>query len=113
MLSFSQRKGLKPVRDLIQIDSADERLRNALWNILYLVYLKANEVPFYSLDDNCKPLFISLWIKHYGRRYDELPSHTQDIILMIKDHHTRTMARYVRYLRVHPESLLCKMGWRI
>ncbi len=31
---FSQRKGLKPVKSIIQIDSMDTDLRNSLWNAL-------------------------------------------------------------------------------
>ncbi len=35
---FSQRKGLKPVKSVLQIDSMDEDLRNGLWNALTLCY---------------------------------------------------------------------------
>src|SRR5947207_15416321 len=35
MPSFSQRKGLKPLQKLVQLDSIDEDLRNRLWNVLY------------------------------------------------------------------------------
>src|SRR2546430_13815962 len=35
MASFSQRKGLKPLQKLVQLDSIDPELRNRLWNALY------------------------------------------------------------------------------
>ena len=38
MKSFSQRIGLKPVRAIIQRESADEHLRNHLWNGLTIYY---------------------------------------------------------------------------
>ena len=38
MKLFSQRKGLKPVRTLIQVDSMDEALRNNLWDALTIFY---------------------------------------------------------------------------
>ena len=34
MKSFSQRKGIKPIKNVIQIDSMDNDLRNKLWNAL-------------------------------------------------------------------------------
>ena len=34
MKPFSQRKGLKPVSEVIQIDSMNSELRNSLWNTL-------------------------------------------------------------------------------
>lgn len=33
-MKFSERYGYKPIREIIQIDSMDEPLRNALWSIL-------------------------------------------------------------------------------
>ena len=38
MSSFSQRKGLKPIRSVMQIDSMDAELRNGLWNGLQIFF---------------------------------------------------------------------------
>jgi hypothetical protein len=38
MESFSQRKGIKPVKNVIQIDSIDNDLRNRLWDALSIFY---------------------------------------------------------------------------
>ncbi|HEV7859349.1 MAG TPA: hypothetical protein VGO91_12090 [Pyrinomonadaceae bacterium] len=47
MQSFSQRKGLKPIKSIMQVDSMDEDLRNGLWNALKIFYWnKADESPF-------------------------------------------------------------------
>jgi len=35
MSSFSQRRGLKPLQKLVQLDSIDRESRNRLWNALY------------------------------------------------------------------------------
>ena len=37
---FSQRKGLKKVKTEIQLDSIDDALRNRLWNIFLVLYLR-------------------------------------------------------------------------
>lgn len=38
MQSFSQRKGLKPIKSIMQVDSVDDDLRNGLWNALQIFY---------------------------------------------------------------------------
>ncbi|HEU4506960.1 MAG TPA: hypothetical protein VFR78_01890 [Pyrinomonadaceae bacterium] len=38
MNSFSQRKGLKPIKNIVQVDSMDRDLRNGLWNALQIFY---------------------------------------------------------------------------
>ena len=38
MLSFSQKKGLKPIKSVLQTDSMDLDLRTALWNVLGIYY---------------------------------------------------------------------------
>jgi len=51
MASFSQRKGLKPVHKLVQIDAIDEPLRNRLWNGLYyhvMVHALDADLPYGS-----------------------------------------------------------------
>ena len=35
MALFSQRKGLKPIRETVQVESMDESLRNAIWNSFF------------------------------------------------------------------------------
>lgn len=42
---FSERYGYKPVREVIQIDSVDEPLRNGLWNILKVFVWDRAERP--------------------------------------------------------------------
>ena len=35
MTNFSQRKGLKPIRQVLQVDGMDDDLRAQLWNVLH------------------------------------------------------------------------------
>jgi hypothetical protein len=37
-MQFSERMGFKPVKDIIQINSMDDDLRNGLWNVLTIYY---------------------------------------------------------------------------
>jgi len=65
MLTFSQRLGYTPVRTAIQKESADEPLRNALWNLLFKVCF---EDPY---NDNYFNLLQAIWIRFFGKRIDE------------------------------------------
>ena len=57
MTSFSQRKGLKPIKNIVQVDSMDADLRNGLWNVLCLFYWDKAEgrVGVSSIPDKTKP----------------------------------------------------------
>ncbi|MDX2191283.1 MAG: hypothetical protein SFY32_15630 [Bacteroidota bacterium] len=84
MKSFSQRSGIKPVRTIIQRESADELLRNQLWNALTIFYW--NRVPTWK-NEAKRPIRILLtriWIKHYGNRLDELDDYFPKLINLIK-----------------------------
>ena len=75
MQLFSQRKGLKPVKSVMQIDSMDDNLRNGLWNALTMYYW--DNIHVYdrriSGDDNIK-LFRALWLNYF-----KLPIDTIDL----------------------------------
>lgn len=42
-MRFSQREGYIPVRDVIQIESMDDPLRNSIWNILDDFFLHSDD----------------------------------------------------------------------
>jgi len=62
MTLFSQRKGLKPVRSAIQIDSMNEDLRNSLWNALMLFYFEDVNIK--------KDLLALLWVFYFKKPID-------------------------------------------
>lgn len=62
-LSFSQRRGLTPIRTALQIDSMDIDLKNRLWNIIY-----QNILP--RLSDQH---YILIWSDFFKNRIDEIP----------------------------------------
>lgn len=76
-MSFSQRQGLKSIKNVIQIDSMDDDLRNSLWNILHELYwdnlpdprgsyTTASETLLYQL-------FASIWRDYFKVRVDSMP----------------------------------------
>ncbi|MCP8321790.1 MAG: hypothetical protein H3Z52_12765 [archaeon] len=62
MKSFSQRKGLKPIKNKLQVDSMDSALRNRLWNALQLFYWSIHPDLF---DTREEPFFIKLWDEYF------------------------------------------------
>jgi hypothetical protein len=75
MKSFSQRKGIKPVKSVIQVDSMDNDLRISLWNALTLFYwkqVKTNYLP------DCKSIELlcnKLWMYYFKRPIDTLKNY--------------------------------------
>ncbi|MEZ4667266.1 MAG: hypothetical protein R3E39_05010 [Anaerolineae bacterium] len=76
MQFFSQRKGLKPIKSLIQTDNMDAELRNGLWNALYLYYFEATKVARFfdhnQFDRNLGVLAKRLWHYYFKIPADEM-----------------------------------------
>jgi len=73
---FSQRKGLKPVKSMIQVDFMDDELRNGLWNALKLFYWdRVHHRPLggiISLHKDMQILFKRLWYNFFKKPLDTL-----------------------------------------
>ena len=62
MKSFSQRKGFKPVAEIIQINSMNSELRNSLWNVLYMEIWSLQFIPErYAIEPFSKALWFNLF----------------------------------------------------
>lgn len=72
MKLFSQRKGIKPVKSIIQEDNMDEDLRNGLWNALTIFYWNRVEDESISYYKEINILFTRIWINYFKRPLDTL-----------------------------------------
>lgn len=81
MKLFSQRKGLKPIKSIIQIDSMDMDLKNGLWNALNIYW--DGDIKFLSDKKDLDILFRRLWNLYFKLPLDTLdnyfPKTYQDI----------------------------------
>jgi hypothetical protein len=84
MLSFSQRKGLKPIRTIIQLESADVPLRNQLWNGIVFAYWDKADKYSVIKDDAVGVLLKQLWVHYYELRIDDILQHPYEIIEKVK-----------------------------
>lgn len=91
MLSFSQRKGLKPISEVIQIESMNEELRNSIWNALdntlwssYKFLIRANNLSnIFTLSDY-------LWDTYFKKPVDTIPEYGTDILAAIRNYFFET-----------------------
>lgn len=73
---FSQRKGLKPVSPLFQIDSVSTELRSGLWDAFNLSFTDHVSLNSYDnpLDDNSiKNLILKFWHSYFKKPIDTIP----------------------------------------
>lgn len=79
MANFSERMGL--VKKVLQKDSMDESLKNALWNAAFLVFLNTAD----RYNDVGRGLLKRLWANHFHQPADELPAPSYLAITRIKE----------------------------
>ena len=83
MKRFSQRKGFKPVAEVIQINSMTSALRNSLWNILTLKIWRQDQ---FSLNvELIEVLSELLWADFFKEPIDSRPPHIEDILASIRE----------------------------
>lgn len=86
MKSFSERKCLKPIKSMIQIDSMDDDLRNGLWNALTIHYWNLVKPThfigyryFLSSHDGIQTLVRRLWVHYFRETVDTIGNDWDDI----------------------------------
>lgn len=86
-MRFSERYGYKPVREVIQKESMDDSLKNALWNALnvsifnnYCIFNRRNS-PING--SNLETFFISLFHGFFKSRIDQIPYSLEETIKYI------------------------------
>lgn len=87
MKTFSERKGLKPLSETIQISSMNEALRNSLWNVLDIQLWSTDGFLFRS---HGQPLIDglsrTLWFRYFKKPIDSRPAHAHAILSAIRDY---------------------------
>jgi hypothetical protein len=74
MNSFSQRKGLKPTKSIVQVDSMDAELRNGLWNALQVFYWRTSKGTYRVSDRvNIDLLLHFIWRDFFKQPVDTIP----------------------------------------
>ena len=87
MKTFSERKGLTPVSETIQIDSMTVALRNALWNALDTAFWSKGHFVVSRYDSPDIDEFSRiLWADYFKKAVDSRPDWGPDILKIIREH---------------------------
>ncbi|MBZ0168003.1 hypothetical protein MELA_02815 [Candidatus Methylomirabilis lanthanidiphila] len=91
MTSFSQRKGLKPIRQALQVDGMDDELRAQLWNVLHfhLWDSKGFLHTDYGEVGRIAEFARALWVRYFKKPFTEIPSWPSQVLSLLKDHYFR------------------------
>lgn len=87
MKTFSQRKGLKPVSEIIQTESMNSELRNSLWNALDIAIWSRADYMYRQHRRSDFELFSeSLWFHYFKEPIDSRPNNTSKILAAVRAH---------------------------
>jgi hypothetical protein len=107
---FGERIGVTKPR-LIQLDSIDEALRNALWSALYTeIFKKIGEGDRYSshYHDWHKPFCLVVWMRYFKQPIDELPYNRDNFVHFVKDYFYKTdyvgVYEFIEFVLEHAEN---------
>jgi hypothetical protein len=81
---FSERMGLKPVRNKIQLESMDEELRISLWNVLHLNCLSHVQTGRIS-SSSWSGFFLELWASFLKLPLDTLDDRFVEVLYTIRE----------------------------
>ncbi len=91
-MSFSQRKGLKPLEKILQIEAIDNDLKNGLWNTFHICFWSKFRSTLiytstkYTDDSNLSSLFNKYWTDYFKTRIDTLPEYFNDAKKIVREY---------------------------
>ena len=88
-MRFSERYGYKKVREIIQIDSMDEPLRNALWSFLQIhvwEHARTGQGGSFSGDYEIWTLCRELWLSYFKNPLDTIDDQWQRVHASLRTH---------------------------
>ena len=88
-MHFSERYGYKPVREIIQKESIDDQLKNALWSIFHTyIWNRVSHSGAYSRtkNSNVYSLIHTYWFNIFKQPTDTIPLNTSNSIKKIRDY---------------------------
>lgn len=94
-MSFSERYGYKPIKEIIQIESMDDPLRNGLWSLLKMhcwddVHRSSDIYGGYFLSDygneKIRTLCQGLWFNYYKKPLDQLSDNWAEVLGHLREY---------------------------
>ena len=93
-MRFSERYGYKPVREIIQKESIDKELRNALWSLYDRIFFAnyqhlVNHRSTRILGSNLEGFFLNIYMNQFHKPTDEIPPFIDGGIASLKQYFMR------------------------
>ncbi|MBN1391980.1 MAG: hypothetical protein JW947_04160 [Sedimentisphaerales bacterium] len=91
-MKFSERMGIKPVADVIQVDGMNNELRNSIWNALYAEefgkhgFLNEYGDRFARQEPRIEAFSESLWADYFKLPVDNRPHLNAEILKVIREY---------------------------
>ncbi len=92
-MRFSERYGYRKVREIVQVDSVDEHLKNALWSLLKVhawdhVHYSSGMYGGYFLSENkeIKSLCEALWFSYFKQPLDTLDANWSKVLAVLRSY---------------------------
>ena len=94
-MTFSERYGFKPIKEIIQIESIDESLRNGLWSLLKVfcwdyVHHSSGLYGGYHLSDSgnrqIQSLCENLWFSYFKKPLDQLSNDWSKVLAQLRQY---------------------------
>ncbi|MDX2181984.1 MAG: hypothetical protein SFV18_20490 [Bryobacteraceae bacterium] len=87
MQSFSQRKGLKPINEIVQVASMSEELRNGLWNVLDIeIWSSQNFMRTEFGPGDIVHFSRDLWFHYFKQPTDQRPKEPRQVLSQIRSY---------------------------
>ncbi|MCX5643735.1 MAG: hypothetical protein NTZ17_03475 [Phycisphaerae bacterium] len=83
---FSERKQLKSVSTIIQVDSMSDELRNSLWNVLDMCLWSRRGYMSADFGPNIYQYSRALWFHYFKRPIDQIPDRSHYILKAIREY---------------------------
>ncbi len=115
-MSFSERYGYKPVREIIQIESMDEPLRNGIWSLLQMYFWDRWRGGCYISKDSNRELYVfcmRLWLSFFKKPLDQLDSDWRKVLNQLRNYYFgyewNEVYDFIEFIAYeYPNDRLCK-----
>jgi hypothetical protein len=88
-MSFSQRKGLTPVRTMLQVGSMDDALRASLWNLLHIHIWDTAEFLYTRMGTHgtIEEFAKALWFQYFKKPFSDIPANPHNILQKVENYY--------------------------
>lgn len=78
-MKFSERIGKKPIKEMIQLDSMDDELRNSLWNIVTFFLIQPLKQKQWLDGSEYNKIIIKIWFSLFKEPTDQISISTEKV----------------------------------